>query len=69
MEHLEKDVERFYSILDELSRSPNQGKPLREQTRQSLRTANGVYFFQEPREYRSSQRDAFRIVRVGTHAV
>jgi hypothetical protein len=29
----------------------------------------GVYFFQEAGEYRLSQRDVPRVVRIGTHAV
>lgn len=69
MDRLERDIERFYAILDALTRWPGQGKPLRHQSRQSIRPVDGVYFFQEPGEYRSSQPDALRVVRVGTHAV
>jgi hypothetical protein len=63
------DIERFYSILARLRACPHQGESLREQSRKTVLPAAGVYFFQEPGEYRTRQPDVLRIVRVGTHAV
>lgn len=63
------DIERFYSILARLRAWPHQGECLREQSRQTVVPTDGVYFFQEPGEYRAGEPGVLRIVRVGTHAV
>lgn len=63
-------LERFYSLLARLSAVPGQGRPLCKfsECRPSL-PERGVYFFQEPGEYRAEKPNILRIVRVGTHAV
>lgn len=63
------DIERFYSILARLRTCPHQGECLCGQIRQTVVVTDGVYFFQEPGEYRAGEPDVLRIVRVGTHAV
>lgn len=63
------DLESFYSILTDLEQLPLQGLPLRELAAAKRLPRRGVYFFREPSEMRSSQADAPRIVRVGTHAL
>ena len=62
-------LERFYAILDRLSRDEKQGRPLRDYSGRAGLPARGVYFFREPDEYRLGTDGALRIVRVGTHAV
>jgi hypothetical protein len=63
------NIERFYSILARLRACPHQGECLGDQSRKTGLPTEGVYFFQEPGEYRTRQPDVLRIVRVGTHAV
>jgi hypothetical protein len=63
------DIERFYLIFARLRTYPYQGECLREQSRKTVLPAEGVYFFQEPGEYRTQRSDVLRIVRVGTHGV
>jgi hypothetical protein len=63
------DLNTFYELLDRLEISIG--------GRQSLGTSHGrmqwpergVYFFFEPREYRSGDQNKARVVRVGTHAL
>jgi hypothetical protein len=62
------DLERFYSILAPLETSGKQGRNLASCVRADFPT-RGVYFFREPGEFRGNDSRAFRIVRVGTHAV
>lgn len=62
------DLDRFYSLLARLGSVPLQGGTLATYTGRSRWPTRGVYFFQEPGEYREA-RDVPRIVRVGTHAV
>ena len=62
------DLDRFYSLLARLALVPLQGGTLATYTGRSRWPTRGVYFFQEPGEYREA-RDVPRIVRVGTHAV
>lgn len=63
------DLSRFYGILALLEAQPGQGLSLSEYTGRSGLPARGVYFFREPGEYRTLDRDVLRVVRVGTHAV
>lgn len=63
------DLERFYDLLGALTTMPGQGRPLAEYSGSSGLPRRGVYFFQEPGEYRIGQPAVRRIVRVGTHAV
>ena len=63
------DLDRFYSVLVELERRPNQGQRLAEYTGKSEWPAQGVYFFREPGELRAKQSGALRVVRVGTHGI
>lgn len=63
------DLERFYELLGALEAQSGQGRKLAEYTGRSGWPARGVYFFREPGEYRSSQPEVPRVVRVGTHAV
>lgn len=62
-------LDRFYSLLARLSAAPGQGRPLCEISRYPSLPERGVYFFQEPGEYRAEKPNVLRIVRVGTHAV
>jgi hypothetical protein len=66
---LSADLERFYELLCRLEAQPEQGRTLSEYTGRSLWPRRGVYFFQEPGEYRSGMPEVPRIVRVGTHAI
>lgn len=63
------DLDRFYAILSQLEALGQQGLRLDEYTGRSSFPVRGVYFFREPGEYRLSQPNSLRIVRVGTHAV
>ena len=63
------DLERFYSVMAELARCTNQGRPLSEYTGRSAWPSRGVYFFREPGEWRLVDPQVPRIVRVGTHAI
>lgn len=69
MRSVESDLDRFYSILDDLSRKGEQGRPLRQYSGKAGLPPRGVYFFREPGEYRTGADGPPRIVRVGTHAV
>jgi hypothetical protein len=64
-----KDLDRFYGLLSQLEGTGQQGMRLGSYTGRSGFPAKGVYFFREPGEFRSSQLDSPRVVRVGTHAV
>ena len=66
--NIRADLDRFYELLARLSVVPEQGRLLKELNARVL-PLRGVYFFQEPGEYRNLQPDALRVVRVGTHAV
>ena len=63
------DLGRFYSILEKLDASQQQGLKLGLYSGTSRLPLRGVYFFREPGELRSSSAVSHRIVRVGTHAV
>jgi len=63
------DLDCFYSLLAMLRSVPLQGGTLATYTGRSQWPNRGVYFFQEPGEYRRGYPDVPRIVRVGTHAV
>jgi hypothetical protein len=63
------DLKRFYALIERLATLPGQGRRLAESTGRMQWPSRGVYFFQEPGEYRKSAPGDPRIVRVGTHAV
>ena len=63
------DLGRFYSILERLDASRQQGLKLGLYSGTSRLPVRGVYFFREPGELRPSNAGSHRIVRVGTHAV
>ncbi len=64
-----KDLERFYSILDELSRTTNGPRLLSSCSGRMDWPNRGVYFFQEKNENRTDTGTGHRIVRIGTHAL
>ena len=64
-----RDLNRFYSILDRLSRLHCGPRTLANCTGRSEWPVRGVYFFQEPGEERRDTGSGPRIVRVGTHAL
>ena len=66
---MNNDLSQFYELLSVLEKQRSQGRNLGEYTGRSRWPARGVYFFREPGEYRSSQPNVPRVVRVGTHAV
>lgn len=66
---MSEDLERFYALMAELARRPNQGRPLSEYNGRSSWPGRGVYFFREPDEWRTVDANIPRIVRVGTHAL
>lgn len=63
------DLNRFYHLLGCLKTLPGQGRRLTDYDGRFKWPTHGVYFFQEPGEYRLEQPDTPRVVRVGTHAV
>lgn len=63
------DLARFYSILERLDASRQQGLKLGSYAGTSPLPTRGVYFFREPGEPRPWSSESHRIVRVGTHAV
>lgn len=63
------DLGRFYSILERLAASQQQGLKLSSYAWTSPLPARGVYFFREPGEPRPGSPGSHRIVRVGTHPV
>jgi hypothetical protein len=64
----QKDLDRLYSLLDELQLGLGGRSLLRESRGSSQFPRRGVYFFFEPGEYRADGA-AMRVVRVGTHAI
>ncbi len=64
-----KDLERFYSILDELNRTTNGPRFLSNCSGRMDWPVRGVYFFQENDESRTDTGTGHRIVRIGTHAL
>ncbi|MTI80846.1 MAG: hypothetical protein FH758_08180 [Firmicutes bacterium] len=68
MKSFNKDLDRFYEILDMLRQRVGGYRYLRSCTGRMDWPKQGVYFFFEPGETRVSS-DAVRVVRVGTHAV
>lgn len=69
MNDVERDQDRFYSILAPLEASGKQGRNLASYNGRSGFPSRGVYFFREPGEFRRADPSTLRIVRVGTHAV
>ena len=63
------DLGRFYSILERLDASRQQGLKLGSYAGTSPLPTRGVYFFRELGEPRPWSPESHRIVRVGTHAV
>ena len=63
------DLDRFYSLLAMLAQRPWQGRQLSELSGKHGWPHRGVYFIQEPGEYRAGAAHTQRVVRVGTHAV
>lgn len=63
------DLGRFYALLAKLAALPLQGDSLSTMTGYLTWPRRGVYFFREQGEFRYSQPDVLRVVRVGTHAV
>ena len=67
MERIVSDRAEFYRLMEQLSKLPNQAKPLSHLAGNRNLPRRGVYFFREPGE--SCADGSARIVRVGTHAV
>ncbi len=63
------DVQRFYSLLDELAKDIKGPRILSDCSGRMGWPVRGVYFFQENGEARTDNRTGQRIVRVGTHAL
>lgn len=64
-----KELDRFYSLLADVSKMPNQFVPLKE-LRVPSNMSHGVYFFFEKgQQRRFGDSLSLRIVRIGTHAV
>lgn len=64
-----RHVDEFYALLHKLEAGCGGRRVLRECTGQLEWPKMGVYFFFEPREYRTSDVAQDRVVRVGTHTV
>lgn len=64
-----RDLEWFYSILDELNRTTNGPRFLSRCSGRMDWPVRGVYFFQENDEARTDTGTGHRIVRIGTHAL
>jgi len=64
-----RDVDRFYQLLELLRERLSGMRRLSECTGRSDWPERGVYFFFDPREYRTTDPRQPRVVRVGTHAV
>jgi len=63
------DLERFYGLLTDLERNLGGARKLSNCIGRMDWPQRGIYFFQEPTEYRSDTGHSLRIVRVGTHAL
>lgn len=63
------DLLRFYDILATLEYKIAGARRLVDCHSKTGWPDRGIYFFQEPGEYRSDTGDGLRIVRVGTHAL
>lgn len=62
-------LEQFYDLLDQLEQKFGGKRHLADCNGQMGWPKRGVYFFFEPNEFRTTQADKMRVVRVGTHAV
>ncbi len=69
MDEHAQHVERFYSLLGDLSRKLNGPRILGECCGRDAWPERGVYFFYEPGEMRRANTSRPRVVRVGTHAL
>ncbi len=65
LEVRERDLLRFYKILAALERKVGGTRKLADCTGRGNWPRRGVYFFQEPGEFRPDTGDSLRIVRVG----
>ena len=65
----QSDLHRFYEILATLEHKTKSTRTLADCSKLSGWPSQGVYFFQEPCEYRFATEEGLRIVRVGTHAL
>lgn len=62
------DLQRFYSIMDQLASTRGRAMPLAAVAATTV-ALRGVYFFFEPGEARSDSGAGPRVVRVGTHGL
>src|SRR5947209_3865067 len=70
MGSVRSDLDRFYSILRDLSARLGGTRVLAACDGKAEWPIRGVYFFFEPSEYRAPpNEEQLRVVRVGTHAV
>lgn len=63
------DLKRFYAVLTVLEKRLGGARRLSDCSGRMNWPKRGVYFFQEPGEYRTDSGDGNRIVRIGTHAL
>jgi hypothetical protein len=64
-----QDVERFYGLLDDLSRKLGGPRCLGHCCGRDRWPERGIYFFFEPGEMRRYRPSRSRVVRIGTHAI
>ncbi len=64
-----QDVERFYALLDDLSRHVKGPRILGDCSGRDEWPERGVYFFFEPGEMRRFKSTRHRVVRIGTHGI
>tara|TARA_R110000787_G_scaffold25321_1_gene71221 strand:+ start:152 stop:859 length:708 start_codon:yes stop_codon:yes gene_type:complete len=64
-----RHLERFYELLSSLEQNLGGTRKLEGCTGRMDWPLRGIYFFQEPGEFRSDTGNELRIVRVGTHAL
>lgn len=65
----QKDLKRFYSILDRLEQKNIQKRFLSNSNGRMDWPNRGVYFFFEANQFRSDSGEGLRVTRVGTHAL
>ena len=63
------DLDRFYTLMNQLRALPEQGRRLSDCAGRQHWPTRGVYFFVEDEEVRRDANSTSRIVRVGTHAL